>query len=650
MPIALANFGAVFIMYAILNCLIFVPQRKWPKSKMIYDIKRIRNFCIIAHIDHGKSTLADRLLELTGTLSKKELSRAQVLDTMDLERERGITIKLQPIKMEYDNYALNLIDTPGHVDFAYEVSRSLAACETAILVVDATQGIQAQTLSNAHLAIDQGLTIIPVINKIDLKNADPISVTKELANGLGILPEEVLLVSAKTGEGVKEVLQAVIARGRPPALADEDKGAKALIFDSFFDSYRGVVAYIRVMQGELKMGQHLYLFATKKSFEISEVGILQLKLKKQPILRAGEIGYIITGMKQVSDVQVGDTITTKENKAMYPLKGYKRLKPMVFASFYPAGGGSPEELKEALEKLSLNDASLQFQPEKSSALGIGYRCEFLGLLHMDVVQERLEREFALDLVVTAPSVAYELTYKKGSRGLDSGNGVGKDKEKEKEREVEIITSPAQLPSADKIESLNEPWLRAEIITSTNYIGRIMELIESSRGVYKEINYLDQQRAVIVCELPLISIVMDFYDALKSVSSGYASLSYEPIGYRVGDLVRLDVLVAGDRVDALSQIIIRREALHVGSALVKRLKKIIPRANFQITLQATIGGRIVARENIAALKKNVTAHLYGGDVTRKRKLQAKQKEGKKRMKQMGRVNMPQEAFLAILKRE
>ena len=596
---------------------------------MLYDLQRIRNFCIIAHIDHGKSTLADRLLEYTGTLTKKELSQPQVLDTMDLERERGITIKLQPIHMEYQNHALNLIDTPGHVDFAYEVSRSLAACETALLVVDATQGIQAQTLSNANLAIEQGLTIIPIVNKIDLANANPEAVIKEMVNGLGVLPEEVLLVSAKVGTGVPKLLQAIIDRGRPPQV-EAGKGNQALIFDSFYDSYRGVIAYVRVMRGELKARQHLHLFATKKEAEIMEVGILQLRQKPQPSLRAGEIGYVVTGLKDVANVHVGDTITTKEDRADKPLKGYQRMRPMVFASFYPIGGESPADLKDALEKLSLNDASLQFQPEQSVALGIGYRCEFLGLLHLDIVQERLEREFNLDLIVTAPSVAYQLVSKTG--------------------ETEIITSPAELPSADNIESLSEPWIKLEIITPIDYIGGIMKLLESRRGVYKGINYLDPQRAMVLAEMPLISVVMDFYDALKSVSSGYASLSYEPVGYRVGDLVRLDIIVAGDKVDALAQIIVKEEAQRVGGKLVKRLKDIIPRANFQISLQAAIGGHIIARENIPALRKDVTGYLYGGDVTRKRKLLEKQKAGKKRMKQMGKVNLPQEAFLAILKRD
>ncbi|HHV58106.1 MAG TPA: elongation factor 4 [Firmicutes bacterium] len=591
----------------------------------------IRNFSIIAHIDHGKSTLADRILELTGTLSAREMTD-QVLDQMDLERERGITIKLQPVRISYraqdgQEYELNLIDTPGHVDFTYEVSRSLAACEGALLVVDATQGIEAQTLANTYLALEHNLTIIPVINKIDLPSADPERVRRELADVLGLDPAEAILCSAKTGEGVPEVLEAVVARIPPPAGAS-DAPLAALIFDSKFDSYRGVIAYVRVMQGSIRRGQKIRLLATGKEYEVGEVGVFRPAFTPVDMLGPGEVGYLSAGIKIIQDARVGDTITAAARPVAKPLPGYRRLRPMVYCGIYPQETNDYDALREALEKLQLNDAALVFEPEKSVALGFGFRCGFLGLLHMEIVEERLEREFGVQLIATAPNVVYEVTKTDG--------------------EVLAVESPAKLPPPTEIASLAEPYVRATIIVPSDFVGAVMELAQEKRGTYHNMEYLDQTRVLLTYDLPLSEIIFDFFDLLKSRTRGYASLDYDYLGHRPSDLVKLDILINGEPVDALSLIVHRERAQAQGRRLVEKLRSLIPRQLFEVPIQAAVGGRVIARETVRALRKDVLAKCYGGDVTRKRKLLEKQKEGKRRMKQVGSVEIPQEAFMAVLK--
>ncbi|MDI3538077.1 MAG: GTP-binding protein LepA [Bacillota bacterium] len=591
----------------------------------------IRNFSIIAHIDHGKSTLADRILELTGTLSPREMTD-QVLDRMDLERERGITIKLQPVRIKYrardgGEYELNLIDTPGHVDFTYEVSRSLAACEGALLVVDATQGIEAQTLANTYLALEHNLAIIPVINKIDLPSADPERVRRELADVLGLDPDEALLVSAKTGEGVPDVLEAVVNRIPAPKGSSEAPLA-ALIFDSIFDPYRGVIAYIRVMQGTVRPGQKIRLMATGKDYEVDEVGVFRPALTPVDSLGPGEVGYLTAGIKNIRDARVGDTVTEAERPVAAPLPGYRRLRPMVYCGLYPQETNDYDHLREALEKLQLNDAALVFEPEKSEALGFGFRCGFLGLLHMEIVQERLEREFGVELVATAPNVVYEVTKTNG--------------------EVIAVENPAKLPPPTEIAALAEPYVRATIIVPSEFVGPVMELAQEKRGTYQNMEYLDMTRVLLTYDLPLAEIIFDFFDLLKSRTRGYASLDYEYLGHRRSDLVKLDILINGEPVDALSLIVHRERAQAHGRQLVEKLRGLIPRQLFEIPIQAAIGGRVIARETVRALRKDVLAKCYGGDVTRKRKLLEKQKEGKKRMKQVGNVEIPQEAFMAVLR--
>ena len=592
----------------------------------------MRNFSIIAHIDHGKSTLADRLLELTHTIDAR-LMTSQVLDSMDLEREKGITIKARAVRLEYDardghRYALNLIDTPGHVDFSYEVSRSLQACEGAILVVDAAQGIEAQTLANVHLALAQGLLIVPVINKIDLPSAQPDVVMEELETVLAIPREEVLLVSAKEGTGVSEVLEAIVER-IPPPRGDPDAPLQGLIFDSHYDPYKGVVAYVRLAQGRLRAHDNVRIMASGAVSEILELGVFRPQLVPVQELRVGEVGYVATGLKSVRDCQVGDTMTSADRPATDPLPGYKPAKPLVFAGIYTLQGEDYPELREALEKLHLNDASITFEPETSVALGFGFRCGFLGLLHMEIVQERLEREFNLDLIASAPSVEYRVM-------LTNNRG-----------EV-VVDNPAHLPPLGEIESIAEPWVKVSVVTPSSYIGALMELATNRRGSFETMEYLDPTRVLLTFELPLAEVIVDFYDQLKSRTQGYASLDYEEIGYREGDLVRLDVLVAGEPVDALSLIAHRSRAVAEGRVLVDRLKALIPRQMFEVPVQAAIGANVIARETIRAMRKNVLAKCYGGDITRKRKLLEKQKAGKARMKRVGSVEIPQEAFLAVLR--
>lgn len=591
---------------------------------------QIRNFCIIAHIDHGKSTLADRLLELTGTVSKREM-KAQLLDSMDLERERGITIKLQPVRMQYQGYVLNLIDTPGHVDFTYEVSRSLACCEGALLVVDATQGIEAQTLANLYLAMDQNLEIIPVINKIDLPAADVPKVRQEIKNLLGAKDEEIIAVSAKTGENVEAILQAVIKRVPAPPASPANQSTQALIFDSKFDDYRGVIAYVRVMQGDMSKHSRLTFMANQAKTEALEVGYFLPQPTAQPALKAGEIGYIVTGFKNVSDCQVGDTVTLTQAPAAAALPGYTQVKPMVFASIFCREGDDFPKLREALGKLKLNDAALTFEPENSKALGFGFRCGFLGLLHLDVVQERLRREYNLELITTVPAVAYRLTFTNGK--------------------VAIITSALDFPELTNIKTIEEPVMQVDVVTPTQYIGGIIALLTERRGTptNNEIEYLDTQRVIIHYLVPLSGIIVDFYDRLKNVSSGYASLNYDLKGYQVCHSRRLDILVSGEPVEALASIVYEDEAQHAGRKVVQALKAVLPRQMFEVRLQAALGGKIIASEHIPAMRKDVTAGLYGGDITRKRKVLEKQKKGKARMKSIGKVDIPKEAFLAILKR-
>ncbi len=593
----------------------------------------IRNFSIIAHVDHGKSTLADRLLELTGTVNPREMHE-QVLDSMDLERERGVTIKASPVRMVYtaadgETYELNLIDTPGHVDFTYEVSRALAACEGAILVVDASQGIEAQTLANLFMALEHDLEIVPVVNKIDLPAARPDEVAEEVAQLLGVDPEDVLRVSAKEGINVDQVLEAVVQRIPPPS-GDPNAPLRALIFDSQYDPYKGVVASVRVVDGVLRRGELLRMMSTAADFEPVEVGIFAPEMRPTGELRAGEVGYVATGLKSVRDARVGDTITLAEHPASEPLPGYKRLKPMVFAGIYPVESDDYNALRDALEKLQLNDAALVFEPEVSQALGFGFRAGFLGMFHMEIVQERLEREYGLDVLFTAPSVAYKVITTTG--------------------EEIVIHSPAQLPEPTKIEEILEPWVRLEIYTPAEYIGPLMDLVMKRRGIFKRQDYVDQRRVILVYEIPLSEILVDFYNELKARSRGYASMDYEFLEYRPGDLVKLDILVAGQPVDALSVIVHRDDAYRKGQKLVSKMKEVIPRQLFDVPIQAAIGKKVISRANVKALRKDVLAKCYGGDVTRKRKLLEKQKRGKKRLKMVGHVEIPQEAFMSVLKLE
>ncbi len=593
-------------------------------------IQSIRNFCIIAHIDHGKSTLADRLLEETGTLGQREM-REQVLDSIDLERERGITIKLHAVRMRYRaqdgaDYVLNLIDTPGHVDFTYEVSRSLAACEGAILVVDASQGVQAQTLSNLFLAMDADLEVIPVLNKIDLPGAEPERRRDELVDLLGVDPESILLVSAKEGIGARDVLEAVVSRVPPPD-GDPDAPLRALIFDSIYDQYLGAVPSVRVVDGRVEPGMKITFGAVDATYEVTEVGYSRLGRVPLPVLGTGDVGYVVAAIKSVSHTRVGDTILDRARRATQLLPGYQEVRPMVFAGLYPTDADQYEDLRDALARLTLNDASLQYEPETSSALGFGFRCGFLGLLHMEIVQERLDREFGVDLITTVPNVEYHVELTDGS-----------------ELRVE---NPTLLPDRGRIASISEPMVAARILCPSEYIGNIQKLCHDRRGTFRGMQYLDQGRVEMEFELPLAEIVLDFYDRLKSGTKGYASLDYDFIEYRADDLVKLDVLVNGDPVDAFSVILHRSNAEMYGRDLVVKLKELIPRQQFQVALQAAIGGRVVARTNVKAVRKNVTAKCYGGDITRKRKLLERQKAGKKRMKQVGSVEIPQEAFLAVL---
>ncbi len=604
----------------------------------------IRNFCIIAHIDHGKSTLADRLLEVTGTITKREMKNSQVLDMMDLEQERGITIKLQPVRMDYQfegqNYVLNLIDTPGHVDFTYEVSRSLAACEGAILVVDATQGIEAQTLANCYMALEHDLKIIPVLNKIDLPSADIEKCAQEIENTLAIPKEEIIPISAKVGTNVEKVLEAVIKRLPAPKAGNPGDETKALIFDSVYDPYRGVVAYVRVFSGEMKKGEKVVYLHTRNELNLDEVGYFRPKYVAADKLNTGEVGYLVTGFKDVSQARVGDTVWKAGNAEIsaaqaQPLAGYKEVKPFVFASIFCVDGDDYPNLREALQKLRLSDSALTFEPEQSTALGFGFRTGFLGLLHMDIVQERLEREYNLNLVITAPSVSYLVT----KRTHQFSDNI----------EEKMIFSPSELPDPSTIQEIKEPWVKVEILAPKEYIGSIMQLVQDKRGLQKNYNFIDESRVLLVAELPLASIVVDFFDKLKGITSGYGSMNYEYLDYRAGDLVKLDIKVHGEAVDALSSIVFRPDAHRVGMDIAKKLKELIPRAQFEIPIQAAVGGKIVARETISAMRKDVTAKLYGGDRTRKDKLLKKQKEGKKRLKMIGSVEVPQEAFLAILQK-
>ena len=595
------------------------------------DQRFIRNFCIIAHIGHGKTTLSDRLLEYTGTIGPREM-REQVLDAMELEREKGVTIKASAVRMLYragdgQEYELNLIDTPGHVDFTYEVSRALAACEGAILVVDASQGIQAQTLANLYMALDHDLAIVPVVNKIDLARARPDEVAQEIEDLLGIPAEEVIRASAKEGIGIEQVLEAVVER-IPPPRGDPERPLRALIFDLHYDPYKGVVAYVRVVDGQARLGQDMLLMAYDRSFEPLEIGVFRPEMEPTECLTAGEVGYIATGLKAARDLRVGDTITLADTPAQEPLPGYRPVKPMVFASFYPVQGEEYGLLRDALEKLQLNDASLVYEPETSQALGFGFRCGFLGLFHMEIIQERLEREYGLNLVATAPSVEYQVLKRSG--------------------EVVAVDSPAKLPPEVEIAEIREPWMRISIFTPAEYIGPVMELVTGRRGEFERMEYLDSERVLLVYQMPLSELIVDFYDQLKSRTRGYASLDYTFVGYRPGDLVKMDILVNREPVDALSLIVHRDQAYQKGSALVRRLKEVIPRQLFPVPIQAAIGKRIIARETVKALRKNVLAKCYGGDVTRKRKLLERQKEGKKRLKRVGKVDIPQEAFMAVLK--
>ncbi len=595
--------------------------------------ERIRNFCIIAHIDHGKSTLADRMLQLTGTISDREMME-QVLDSMELEREKGVTIKASAVRMIYqapngESYELNLIDTPGHVDFSYEVSRALMACEGALLVVDATQGIEAQTLANLYLALDADLVIVPVINKIDLPSARVDEVAEDIHNLLGIEPEKILRISAKEGINVEQVLETVVNE-IPPPKGELEAPLQALIFDSHYDSYKGVVAYVRVMHGKINSNDMLRMMSTNVDIRPVEIGVFSPDMKPVKELQAGDVGYIATGLKTVSECRVGDTITSAVRPAEKPLPGFRHPKPMVFAGIYPVEGEDYEDLKEALEKLQLNDASLVFEPEKSQALNFGFRCGFLGLFHMEIIQERLEREYDLDIVVTAPSVEYEIVLNNG--------------------EIIRIDSPAQLPDESQIAEIREPWMILQIITPVDYYGTVMELVKKRRGIFKEQEYPAPTRVQLTFEIPLSELIVDFFDELKSRTRGYASMDYHFADYRPGNLTKLEVLVGGEPVDALATIVHRDNAYHKGQALVSKLKELIPRQLFDVAIQAAANGRIISRANVKALRKDVLAKCYGGDITRKKKLLEKQKRGKRRMKMVGNVEIPQEAFMAILRLE
>lgn len=597
---------------------------------MEFENSKIRNFCIIAHIDHGKSTLADRLIESTDTVSHRDMEE-QLLDNMDIERERGITIKLQTCRMFYnykgEEYMLNLIDTPGHVDFTYEVSRSLAACEGALLVVDATQGIEAQTLTNVYLALDHDLEILPVINKIDLQSANPDGCKAEIEDVIGLPADNAPLISAKEGVGIEELLERIVT-DLPCPKGSRDEPFRALIFDSFYDNYKGAISMVRVGDGRIKAGDVIKMASSGKTFDVTEVGVFTPAATPVDELYAGMVGYIAASIKNVKDTAVGDTITLRDNPTKNVYDGYKKITPMVFAGIYPADGSKYNDLKDALEKLQLNDASLMFEPEVSTALGFGYRCGFLGLLHMEIIEERLEREFDLDLVTTAPSVNYKVKLTNG--------------------EELTVSNPTHLPAPDRIEYMEEPVVKAEIYTPPEYVGAIMELCQDKRGVYKELAYLDSSRSKLVYEIPLNEIIYDFFDALKSRTRGYASLDYEIIGYKKSDLVKLDMLLNGEMCDALSTIVHRDRAYARGRQIAEKLKEAIPRQQFEIPVQACIGGKVIARETVKAVRKDVLAKCYGGDITRKKKLLEKQKEGKKRMRQVGSVSVPSEAFMSILK--
>lgn len=591
---------------------------------------RIRNFCIIAHIDHGKSTLADRLIESTGTVSKRDMEE-QLLDSMDIERERGITIKLTPTRMFYtlngEEYILNLIDTPGHVDFTYEVSRSLAACEGALLIVDASQGVEAQTLANTYLALDNNLEILPVINKIDLPSARPEEVRQEIEEAIGLPADEAPLVSAKEGIGIDEVLKMIVERVPAPK-GDENAPLKALIFDSYYDNFKGAISFVRIFDGSVKVGTRIKMFQTNKTFEVTEVGVFTPAMKAEAELRAGDVGYIAASIKNVADTKVGDTITLAENGAKEPLAGYKQVQPVVFCGIFTIDGDKYQDLKDALEKLKLNDASLEFSPEVSQALGFGFRCGFLGLLHMEIITERLEREFNLDIITTAPGVSYRV-YKTNGDMIE-------------------VSNPANFPNPVEIDRIEEPIVKLEIFTPPEYVGSIMELCQDKRGVYEDMQYIDKKRVRMQYKMPLNEIIYDFFDALKSRTRGYASLDYEMSGFQPSELVKLDILLNGEICDALSLIVHKDKAYARGRSIAERLKKVIPRQLFEVPIQACIGNKVIARETISAMRKDVLAKCYGGDISRKRKLLEKQKEGKKRMRQIGSVELPSEAFMSILK--
>ena len=595
-------------------------------------MKHIRNFCIIAHIDHGKSTLADRLLQATGTISDREMQN-QALDDMELERERGITIKSHAIQMSYrhdeTDYILNLIDTPGHVDFSYEVSRSIAACEGALLIVDASQGIEAQTISNLYLALEHDLQIIPILNKMDLPGAMPEEVSDQIVELIGCEYEEIIQASGKTGLGVEEILAAVV-NSVPAPQGNEEAPLQAMIFDSVFNPFRGIIAYFRVKNGVIRKGQRIRFFNTKRDYNADEIGVLKMGLDPKKELRTGDVGYIISGIKQANEVKVGDTITSSENPCEEDLKGFEDVKPMVFAGIYPVDSEDYEELRYSMEKLQLNDSSLVFEPESSAALGFGFRCGFLGMLHMEIIQERLEREFNMTVITTVPNVSYKSYMKKTPD------------------EVFIVNNPSELPDPSGMDKIEEPYIKAQVITKTEYVGAIMTLCIEKRGELQNQVYLTQDRVEITFEMPLAEIVFDFYDRLKSVSRGYASFDYHPTGYKASDLIKMDLLLNGEQVDALSALVHRSNAFDLGKRICLKLKELIPRQQFEIPVQAAIGAKVIARETIKALRKDVTAKCYGGDITRKRKLLEKQKAGKKRMRQVGKVEVPQEAFLAVLK--
>ena len=594
------------------------------------DQKHIRNFCIIAHIDHGKSTLADRILEMTDTVQQRDM-KTQLLDDMELERERGITIKLNAVQLSYharngEEYLFNLIDTPGHVDFSYEVSRSLAACEGAVLVVDSTQGVQAQTLANTYLALDNNLEIIPVINKVDMNNAQPDHTKQEIEDIIGLDCSDAPLISARSGLNVDQVLEQIVEKIPSPS-GDPDAPLQALVFDSFYDPYRGVIALVRIREGSLKVGDHIRFMETGAEYEVLEAGIRNPKEVRLNELMCGDVGWFAASIKDIHDVLVGDTVTCTDNPAPSPLEGYRKMNPMVYCGLYPSDAAKYQDLHDALDKLQLNDASLQYEPETSQALGFGFRCGFLGLLHMDVIQERLEREYNLDLIATAPSVIYHVYLSDGT--------------------MLEIDNPAKMPDASRIKRIEEPYVRASIMVPDEYIGAVMELCQNKRGIYKDMQILDTGRNSIIYEMPLSQIIFDFFDRLKSCSKGYASLDYELIGYKEDDLIRMDILLNGEPVDALSIIVHRSDAYHRGSAITSRLKELLPRQQFEIPVQAAVGGKVIARTNIKALRKNVLSKCYGGDISRKKKLLEKQKEGKKRMKAVGSVVIPQEAFMAVL---